>query len=70
MSIIYCERHDLRWDSDYKTECPRCEDELQECPDCHGTGKVPFIQDNPAEMDYGFAIEATCGRCGGEGVAR
>lgn len=27
MSIIYCERHDLRWDSDYKSECPMCEAE-------------------------------------------
>ena len=25
MSIIYCERHDLRWDSDYKERCPGCE---------------------------------------------
>ena len=27
MSIIYCERHDLRWDSDRKDECPACENE-------------------------------------------
>lgn len=27
MSIIYCERHDLRWDSDFKGECPMCESE-------------------------------------------
>ena len=27
MSIIYCELHDLRWDSDRKDECPACENE-------------------------------------------
>ncbi len=27
MSIIYCERHDLKWDSDRKDECPACENE-------------------------------------------
>ena len=27
MSIIYCELHDLRWDSDMKDECPACENE-------------------------------------------
>ena len=27
MSIIYCEKHDLRWDSDFKSECPACESE-------------------------------------------
>lgn len=27
MSIIYCERHDLRWDSDFTSECPMCEQE-------------------------------------------
>ena len=25
MSIIYCEAHDLQWDSDKKNECPLCE---------------------------------------------
>ena len=25
MSIIYCEMHDLRWDSDKKERCPQCE---------------------------------------------
>ena len=27
MSIIYCEQHDLKWDSDRKDECPACENE-------------------------------------------
>ena len=27
MSIIYCEKHDRRWDSDTETECPICEHE-------------------------------------------
>ena len=27
MSIIYCERHDLKWDSDFKDECPACEND-------------------------------------------
>lgn len=25
MSMIYCERHDIRWDSDKKERCPQCE---------------------------------------------
>ena len=25
MSIIYCERHNLQWDSDKKERCPQCE---------------------------------------------
>ena len=25
MSIIYCEKHDIRWDSDFKEQCPQCE---------------------------------------------
>ena len=24
MSIIYCEKHDIRWDSDKLEACPRC----------------------------------------------
>ena len=24
MSIIYCEKHDLKWDSDNQDECPMC----------------------------------------------
>lgn len=27
MSIIYCEKHDQRWDSDKLEECPLCENE-------------------------------------------
>jgi len=27
MSIIYCDKHDLKWDSDFKSECPACENE-------------------------------------------
>ena len=27
MSIIYCEKHDRRWDSDKLDECPLCENE-------------------------------------------
>ncbi len=27
MSIIYCEKHDRRWDSDFKEDCPMCENE-------------------------------------------
>ncbi len=33
MSIIYCEKHDLRWDSDFLEECPQCENEHPEEPD-------------------------------------
>ena len=28
MSIIYCEKHDRRWDSDYLEDCPICEIEV------------------------------------------
>ena len=27
MSIMYCEKHDRRWDSDFLEECPQCENE-------------------------------------------
>lgn len=27
MSIMYCEKHDRRWDSDFLEECPICENE-------------------------------------------
>ena len=27
MSIIYCEKHDRRWDSDKLDDCPLCENE-------------------------------------------
>lgn len=30
MSIIYCEKHDRRWDSDYLEMCPLCECEPEE----------------------------------------
>lgn len=29
MSIMYCEKHDRRWDSDKLDECPECENEPQ-----------------------------------------
>jgi hypothetical protein len=29
MSIIYCEKHDQRWDSDKLEECPSCESSVQ-----------------------------------------
>ena len=28
MSIIYCEKHDRRWDSDKLDECPLCESDV------------------------------------------
>ena len=27
MSIIYCEKHDRKWDSDFKEDCPMCEND-------------------------------------------
>ena len=33
MSIIYCEKHNRRWDSDNLQECPDCENEVC-CADC------------------------------------
>jgi hypothetical protein len=29
MSIIYCEKHDLKWDSDRREDCPSCEESEQ-----------------------------------------
>jgi len=28
MSILYCYKHDIRWDSDKYEMCPRCLDEI------------------------------------------
>ena len=28
MSIIYCDEHGLNWDSDWRSYCPICENEL------------------------------------------
>ena len=42
MSIIYCEKHGIKWDSDFKSECPACENEYwPECPVCDGHGGKP-----------------------------
>lgn len=30
MSIMYCEKHDTKWDSDFLSECPVCENEHEE----------------------------------------
>lgn len=27
MSMMYCEKHNRHFDSDYDTECPECEDD-------------------------------------------
>lgn len=34
MSIMYCEKHDRRWDSDRMDECPLCENETS-VPESH-----------------------------------
>lgn len=60
MSIIYCDKHDLKWDSDFKSECPACENmEWPECGACSGKG---FIQHLP---EPGFS--EPCNTCGGKG---
>lgn len=41
--------------------------ERVECPNCGGTGKVTFVQDNPSEMDFGHGITIECGECSGNG---
>lgn len=35
MSIMYCEKHDRQWDSDYLSECPCCENEPCNEEFCH-----------------------------------
>ena len=37
MSIIYCERHSIKWDSDRKDECPACENEPTQIYDANMT---------------------------------
>lgn len=31
---MYCEKHDIRWDSDTKEQCPSCEQEQPVCELC------------------------------------
>ena len=37
MSIIYCEAHDRRWDSDRLEVCPLCENCETVCPKCQSS---------------------------------
>ena len=30
MSIIFCDKHSVKWDSDKLDECPKCENEPEE----------------------------------------
>lgn len=32
MSIIYCHTHDRHVDTDYETDCPECEEEVEVAP--------------------------------------
>ena len=42
MSIIYCEKHARRWDSDFREDCPICENEEKPIePLCTGCNKHP-----------------------------
>ncbi len=46
MSIIYCEKHDLRWDSDMQEECPRCEDSM-----CGGQDHICLVAEARGEQN-------------------
>ena len=59
MSIIYCETHDMRWDSDKLESCPQCESapqvaELEYWP--RNTGLPPATADTPRRHDSSCAI--------------
>ena len=50
MSIIYCEKHDRRWDSDKLDECPLCENE-------HPEGNTPMTDALVLHDLYGVASD-------------
>ena len=68
MSIIYCERHDLRWDSDYKERCPGCEvDNMDIVSDLVAALEIVanltgFEPDDP----YGIIVRAAIAKAKGE----
>ena len=48
MSVIYCEKHDRRWDSDYQENCPLCEpsqNQIREMKKCFKTSNQKLQQD-------------------------
>ena len=53
MSIIYCDKHSLKWDSDFKSECPACENESTEQNTRYVTVKTT---QKPWVVDAGEAI--------------
>ena len=49
MSIIYCEKHDLRWDSDFAEVCPRCEIEAD--ADEYLAGSFPTAPNTASQVN-------------------
>lgn len=49
MSIIYCDKHDKHFDSDFEEDCPKCE---EECEHCGGEGEVAVDVLDPDSMRY------------------
>lgn len=66
MSIIYCEKHDRRWDSDRLEECPECENEPKEAAQQVGVSSQPqtiskTIAESPAVSARAFPDCVKCG---------
>ena len=52
MSIMYCEKHDRRWDSDKLEECPLCETQQEQCVVCMEFYPAPVsLHHDQAECD-------------------
>lgn len=69
MSIIYCERHDRRWDSDKLEECPSCESSHVPCMKCAGLGLVrrSFLLPLHAAEPAPSQMVSECRDCKGTG---
>ena len=63
MSIIYCDEHCLKWDSDLKSECPFCSEEWLECSACNGNGIIRYCLDG----DLSRRRTEYCPACNGKG---
>lgn len=69
MSIIYCEKHDRKWDSDSLSECPLCENEPEEITHGIDCRKVDHLLTQGAlhgaddDTPYDVDGQNYCGRC-------